>query len=183
MEHATRSADLAWLCCGPTRGALLSMLSAGARPHQHRDRSVARASNGLTYRVPLPWRAIRAILCRGYSVDRPKSTRRAVRAWHGCVVGQCGARFSPRHRSEIDRTNTATSRWHGLEEVSVPAFESYGAWSARFLPRGVSTDRPRSTSRAVRTWRDCAVGQHEVRTCYRPGLDHINTSTGPWRGL
>ena len=38
-----RSADLAWLCCGPTQGALLPTPSAEARPHQLCNRSAARA--------------------------------------------------------------------------------------------------------------------------------------------
>ena len=41
------SADLVWLCCRPTRGALLPTLSAEARPRHHHDRSAARRSNSL----------------------------------------------------------------------------------------------------------------------------------------
>ena len=51
MEHAQRSADLASVCCGPTPGELLSTPSARAQPHQHRDRSAARALNGCVHGV------------------------------------------------------------------------------------------------------------------------------------
>ena len=44
-EHTPRSADLAWLCCGPTRSIFLLTLLAGARPHQNRGRSAARPSS------------------------------------------------------------------------------------------------------------------------------------------
>ena len=45
--RASRSAGLlAWLCCGPTRCALLPTPSAGARSHQHRGRLAARALGG-----------------------------------------------------------------------------------------------------------------------------------------
>ena len=50
-EHTQRSADFAWLCCGPTRSALSSTPSPGAQPHQHRDRSAARRSGGANHRI------------------------------------------------------------------------------------------------------------------------------------
>ena len=64
-----RSADLAWLCCRPTRSTFLPTLPAGARPHQHRCRLVARPSRGLSLRVQIPWRA-----SSGEPADRPRST-------------------------------------------------------------------------------------------------------------
>jgi len=42
-KHAPRSARLAWLCCGPMWGTILPTPSIGDRPHQHRDKPVARA--------------------------------------------------------------------------------------------------------------------------------------------
>ena len=46
-----RCADLARLCCGPRRGALLLMPSAEARPNHQRDMSAARVLKGGGYRV------------------------------------------------------------------------------------------------------------------------------------
>ena len=68
------------------------------------------------------------------------------------VIGQRGARSSPRRRLGLDRTNTATGRRYGLQEVFVAAFESHGTRRARSSPRGESADRPRSTRRAAGTW-------------------------------
>ena len=50
---------------------------------------------------------------RGVSADRQRSTRRAVRAWRGCVVAQREARSSPSHRLGLDCIITATGRQHG----------------------------------------------------------------------
>ena len=58
----------------------------------------------------------------GVSVDNPRSTGRAVRSSHGCVVGQHRARFSPHRRTGVDRTSTTVGRWHGLREVLSTAF-------------------------------------------------------------
>ena len=69
---APRSADLAWLCCGPTQGALLSTPSAGARPHQHRHRSAARPTKcyvAIALKSRGAWPA--RISSRGVSADRP----------------------------------------------------------------------------------------------------------------
>ena len=80
--------DLACLFCRPTRGTLLSTPSAGARPHQHRDRSAARLSRGRIHHVRIPRRASRARFVPWKIGHRPRSMRRAARTWRGCVVGQ-----------------------------------------------------------------------------------------------
>ena len=121
---------------------------------------------------------------RGKSADRPRSTRRAARIWNGCVVGQRGARSTPRQRPRLGRTNTATGRRHGVREALIAAFKSRGARRVRFTPREKSADRPRSTCRAARTSRGCAVGQRRARFSprRRPGRDRINTATSRRRG-
>ena len=84
--RALASADLAWLCFGPTWGALLPTLSAGARPHKHRERSSRRSSKpvarALESRVKRPAR----ISHRGVSADRPRSMRRALQIWRVVVL-------------------------------------------------------------------------------------------------
>ena len=149
------------MCCRPMRGALLPTPPAEARPHQHRDRSAARASKRRGHCVQIPWRAPARFSPGGVSADRPRSTRRAVCiSWQyaigmarGCVVGRSGARFSPRRRPGLNCTNTATGRWNGLRNALSTAFESRGARPARFSQGGVSTDRPRSTRSA-----QCGLG-------------------------
>ena len=121
----------------------------------------------------------------GVSADRPRSTRCAARTWRGCVVGQREARSSPHCRPGLDRTNTVAGWQHGLREVLVTAFKSRGVHSARYWPRGVSADRPRSTRCAAWTWRGCVVGQRRARSSphCRPGLDRTNTVAGWQHGL
>ena len=99
---------------------------------------------------------------RRVSADHPRSTCRAVRTWRGCVVGQRRALASPRRRPGLNRINTATGRQRGVFKTVITALETPGAWPAHFSPRGLSTDRPRSTSRAVRTWSGCGVGQRRA---------------------
>ena len=89
-EHALRSSDLAWLCCGPTRSKFLPTLSAGARPHQHRGRLAARPSRGLSHRVQIPWRVSRALFAL-WRIGRQTSEHCAVRIWRGCGVDQRAA--------------------------------------------------------------------------------------------
>ena len=74
--------------------------------------------------------------------------RSAVRTWRGCDVHQFVACSSRRHRPGLDRSNTATTRRHGLRRFVVTTFKSRGARPARFSPRGVSAARPRSTRTA-----------------------------------
>ena len=76
-----RSADLAWLCCGPTQRAILSTPSARARPHQHRHRFSARPSKDYVA-IPFKSRGARParFSSRGVSAERPQTTR----------VTQCG---------------------------------------------------------------------------------------------
>ena len=252
-KHAPHSTDLAWLCCGPTRSALFAKPPAEAQLHQHRDRSPARASNGLTYRVPLPWRAIRAILCRRYSVDRPKARAaqcalgmvvlwadvghgsphaidrrstaptprqvggtgfggyrsprsspmaRGPRAFcpveyrptaHGARAAQCGlgvvvlwtnARRAP-PRTISRGSTTQTSRQFGGTGFGMSLSARWSSvWPARFTSHGVSADCPRSTRRAVRTWRGWVVTQREARSSpsRRPRLYCTNTATGRRHG-
>jgi len=117
---------------------------------------------------------------RGVSADRPRSTHRAAWTWRGCAVGQRGARSSPRRRPGIDRINTAPGQRHGLREVQIAVFESRAARPARVSPRVISADCPRSTCRAVRTWRGCVAGQRGARSSSRrrPGLERTNTVIG-----
>ena len=68
----------------------------------------------------------------------------ALRTWHGCVVAQQEAHSSPRRRPRLDRTNTATGRWHELRKVVVTSFKSCDERSASCSPRGVSADCPRN---------------------------------------
>ena len=91
-----RSADRAWLCCRPMRGALLPTPSAGARPHQHHDRTVVRVTARLSHRFRTPWSAARARFCL-WSIGRPPAehARRAVCTRHGRVVAQTQSALSP----------------------------------------------------------------------------------------
>ena len=74
------------------------------------------------------------------------------------VVGQRGARSSPRRWLRLDSTNTATGRGHGLQATVVIAFEPRGARPARFWPREAAADRPQS-SRAAQ----CGLGMVVLR--------------------
>ena len=98
-------------------------------------------------------------VARGPCAFRParyRSTAHGARAprsadltWLCCgPTAQRGARSSPRCRPGLDCNNTATGRWHELRKFFFIAFEHRGARPARFLPRGVSADRPRSTRAA-----------------------------------
>ena len=82
-----RSADLAWLCCGPTQRALLSTPSARARPHQHRHTPEAQPSERFSA-IAFKSRGARParFLPRGVSADGPLSTRAAQAgfAWLCC---------------------------------------------------------------------------------------------------
>ena len=79
--RAPRSVDVAWLCCGPTRGTLLPTPSADAWPHQHRDRSAARS---LKLVAAMPTRGARpAHIALWSNGEHPRNTRRAVRSWRG----------------------------------------------------------------------------------------------------
>ena len=134
-------------------GALLPTPSAEARPHQHRDRSAARASKCVA--TAFESRGARRARFRPveYRPTAHGARARAVRTWRGCVVGQRGARSSPRRRPGLDRTNTATGRRHRRRRCIVTSFESSGARPARISPREVSADRPRSTRTA-----QCGLG-------------------------
>ena len=107
-------------------------------------------------------RPARASLC-GEPADRPRNTRSAARIWRSCVVGQRGARCSPRRRPGLERINITTGQRHGLRAFLTTAFKSRAARPVRFPSRGVSADLQRSTRRAVRTWRGCVVGQRRAR--------------------
>ena len=79
-EHTLSSAELAWLCCGQTWGVLRSTPWGEARPHQHRDRSAARALENYDHRVQGRRRAARALFAP-WNKGRPpmEHARRAVR--------------------------------------------------------------------------------------------------------
>ena len=126
---------LYWLCCGPTRGVFLPTPSAGAQLHQHHDRLAAWGSGCRFQRVRILRRAARMLLAL-WSKDRPPTqhARRAMGTWRGCVVGQRGARSSPRCRPGLNRTNTATGQRHEVRCVVGTVFESRGARPACFRP-------------------------------------------------
>jgi len=158
--HGARAAqrglgNLAWLCCGPSRGALLPTSTAGPCPHQHRDRSAARHSGGAGHCVRFPWHASRALYApwkvgQPPTDHAPRSTNLAT--WRDGAVGQRGARSLPRRRPGLDRTNTAACWRHGHQERLTTAFESHGARRARSSSRGEPADHRRSTLRAAGTW-------------------------------
>ena len=84
----------------------------------------------------------------GVSVDNPRSTGRAVRSSHGCVVGQHRARFSPRRR-----TGARPHQYHGssvarASEGLKHCFQSRGARPARFR---VVQNRSTATEHAPRS--------------------------------
>ena len=110
---------------------------------------------------------------RGVTADRPRSTHHAVRTWRGCVVRQLGARSSPRHRSGLDRSNTATSRRRGgLRRLVV----TWRAARALFASWSIGRPPAEHARRAVRTWRVCVVGPRRARSSprRRPGLNRTN---------
>ena len=174
--------DLASLCCGRTRGALLAKPPAGARLHYHRDRSAARVCVDHDHRVQTLW-PTPPLACRpvGY---RPTAlgAHRAVWTWRRCVVAERVACSSPSRWLGLDCTNIAAGWRHGLSKFAVTAFSSDGARPARSPPREASADRPRSTCRAVHTWRGCVVAQREARSSPSRWLwlDCSNTA-GNWR--
>ena len=141
---------LARLCCGPTRGAVLCMLSTEVRSHQHRDTSMAWAVKASDHRVRVPWRAA-SVLFAPWSKGQPPTehARHAVRTWRGCVVGERRPCLSPRHRPRPDRTNTARGQRHRLRsKFLVTAFDSRGARPAHVSAHFVSADRIRSSHAA-----------------------------------
>ena len=113
----------------------------------------------------------------------PRSTRRAVRACRGCVVGQRMVRSSPRNRPGFNRTNTATARRHGLWTFMTTTVQLL--WRPTRAPCAVwrvSVDRPQSTRRAVRIWRGCVVAQRETRSSPSRQLGPYCTNTAAgWR--
>ena len=83
-EHVPSSADVARLCCGTTWSTLLPTPSAGARPHQHCNRSAARRSRGPGHFVRRLWRASRALFAPWRNGRPPTEHVRAGRL--GVVV-------------------------------------------------------------------------------------------------
>ena len=132
--RAPGSADLSWLCCGLTRGALLPTPSAGARPHQHQDRPAARALDDRGPRGHIRWRVSGAHIAP-WSIDRPltEHARCAVRAWLGCC-GPTRAALLPtpsagaQPRQHRDRSAARESKF------MIIMFDSRGAHLARFPP-------------------------------------------------
>ena len=166
-------------------GTLLPTQSAGARPHQH-SIGWRHGTRGALINSFDSLAARRARSSpRGKLVDRLRSTLCAARTLRGCAVGQHGAHCSPRYRTGLDRTNTATGRRHGIRGAFVLFFKSRGARRARSSARGKSANRPRSTLRAARTWRGCVVGECGARCSprRRPGLGYTNTASGSRHGL
>ena len=168
-----RSANLAWLCCGPTRGAVLPTPSAEPRPHQYCGQvgGVCFSKGFWPARVNPVARIPVHVSRHGAAADGPRSTRCAVRPWCRCGAGRHVARSSPRRRPTRDRTNTATNRRRGLRTVLARAFESHGARPARVSHHGVAADRPQSTRRVARTWRGCVVSQHAARQISTPSVE------------
>ena len=109
--HGARAAqrglgDLAWLCCWPTWGALPSTPSAGAQPHQHRDRSASRPLRSLVTSFESCGARRARSSPRGELTDHPRSTRHAARTWRlGVVVSWANAGRAPFHA--VGRGSTA----------------------------------------------------------------------------
>ena len=105
-------------------GTLLPTQSAGARPHQH-SIGWRHGTRGALINSFDSLAARRARSSpRGKLVDRLRSTLCAARTLRGCAVGQHGAHCSPRYRTGLDRTNTATGRRCGLAKFVVTSFET-----------------------------------------------------------
>ena len=151
-DHAPGTAELAWLCCGPTRGAL----------HPH---AVGRGSTAPTLRKVVSTAFERSWRLRSNSVARgPREFRavenrptagdsHAVQRGVGVVVLWANARRAPsrRRRSRLNRTINVRGQQHGLREVLTTAIEPRGTWLVRISPRGESANRRRSTRCAART--------------------------------
>ena len=150
-EHAPRSVDLAWLCCGPTRGALhphaVGRGSTAPTPRPSRRQGAQTfLGSACVSRGARPAR----VSHHGVAADRPRSTRRAERAWRGCGAGQRAASSSPRRRSRRDRTNTATSRRHEDSKcLSQRVWFPWRASRARITPLSSGRRRAEFASRTV----------------------------------
>ena len=178
------SADLAWLCCGPTQGALLPRRRPGL------DRTNTAIGRGTACkrlcgrRVQISWRTACAALLVPWSIGRPSMeySRRAVRTCHGRVVGQRGARSSPLIRPGRGSTSTAIARRQSFRMAVATVFEFRGARPARFLSRGIPADRPLST-RATQCGLGVVVLWANEGRCRRPSLGRTNTATGRRHGV
>ena len=143
-EHAPRRAGLAWMCCGPTRGALLPTPSVEARPHQHCDQSAAEDSKCLSQRVWFPWRASRARITPLSSGRRRAefASRTVDLAW--LCVGQLAARFIPTPSDEAqphqhsDRSEARRSRFffHRVRTPWRAAHANFALWRIDRPPAG-----------------------------------------------
>ena len=150
-EHAPRSADLAWLYCGRTRGTLLPTPLAWARTHQHRGR----LRLGIrTLVIPASeFRGARRArtLPRKKSVKRLRSTlHTAARTWlgrptRGALLPTPSAGARPHHYCDRFVARHSSVRYQ--------LFRNPWGASRALSPRGKSANRPRSTRRAARTWR------------------------------
>ena len=107
-----------------------------------------------------------------------------------CVVAHRRTRSSPRRRPGLDCINATTGRRHGNRKVVITVYvsrEGSPRRAARALLALGSLGRPPTehTCRAVRTWRDCVVGQRRTRSSprRRPGLGRTNTATGRRHGF
>ena len=153
--------------------------SVEAQPYQRR--------NKLAARVRMSWLEILNPVARVPRVLRSvewRRTERGARAAQrglGVVVLWASVRRapSPRRRSRLNRTNTATHRRQGAQTFLGSACVSRGARPARVSHHGVAADRPRSTRRAERAWRGCGAGQHAASSSprRRSRRDRTNTAT------
>ena len=108
---------LAWLCCGPTRGALLPMPSAESQPHRLSDRSAAKASKRLDHRVRFPWRASHARAAPWY-IGRPRGAHAAQCGLGVVVVWPNALRAPPHAGSRVSSLTKAQPIGGGRFETS-----------------------------------------------------------------
>ena len=136
---------------GPTRDALLPSSMAEARPHGHRIRSAAAASDRRCYRARLPRRAARALIAP-WRIGRPPTehARCTARCGLGCGAGRLATRSSP----FVGRGSAARPPHQvggcGFELSALPRSSPCGARPARSSPRGELGRPPTEHARALR---------------------------------
>ena len=139
------------MCCGPMRGALLPTPPAEARPHQHRDRSAARASKrcvhgGLTAaRDPRAFRLVK---------HRPAArAAHATQCGLGVVVLWPNAGRAPPHAVGQGSTAPTPRQVGGADLQSLWLLHSKLVWRAiraHFTPGSIGRSPTRYARRTVR---------------------------------
>ena len=85
------------------------------------------------------------------------------RTWCGCLRGQLATRSTPCRWLRLFFTVTSRFRRLRLRGAVFKAFGFSDVRITRASPRGEPADRPRSTHRALRSWRGCLRGQLATR--------------------